>query len=81
MSIIPYCIVGFEGTILLGTLGNLTGHARPRPARAARACRPATTGASAGTSSACFVGCEGAEAEAAAQALKNAGAEEVHVVR
>jgi hypothetical protein len=31
MAYIPYCIVGFEGTILLGTLANLTGlivHAR-----------------------------------------------------
>ena len=31
VSIIPYCIVGFEGTILIGTLANLTGvlyHAR-----------------------------------------------------
>ena len=31
VSIIPYCIVGFEGTILIGTLGNLAGvlfHAR-----------------------------------------------------
>ena len=25
VSIIPYCIVGFEGTILLGTIGNLIG--------------------------------------------------------
>jgi molybdopterin-containing oxidoreductase family membrane subunit len=25
ISLVPYCIVGFEGTILLGTLGNLTG--------------------------------------------------------
>ena len=31
VSIIPYCIVGFEGTILIGTLANLAGvlyHAR-----------------------------------------------------
>ena len=78
-AIIPYCIVAFEGTILLGTIGNLVGmliHARlglPRlPACYDRRFSRDKFGL--------LIGCEGAEAEAAARALRSAGAEEVHAI-
>ncbi len=80
VAIIPYCIVAFEGTILLGTIGNLTGlliHARlgrPRlPACYDRRFSRDKYGL--------LVGCGEGEAQAAAAELKDAGAEETHVIR
>ena len=78
-AIIPYCIVAFEGTILLGTIANLAGmliHARlgsPRlPACYDRRFSRDKFGL--------LVGCEAAQAETVRQALMGAGAEEIHAV-
>jgi len=79
VSIIPYCIVGFEGTILCGTLANLAGvlwHARlGRPALPAgydeRFSRDRFG---------LLVACEPHEAGAVRSALAPCGAEDIRVV-
>ena len=81
VSVIPYCIVGFEGTILLGSIGNLLGvltHARLRPAAALPAGYDARF---ARDRYGVLVACEpGRESEARAL-LAAAGSEEIHVIQ
>jgi len=80
VSIVPYCIVGFEGTILLGTLGNLTGVLVN--SRLGRPQLPPEYDAR--FSSDCygiFVACEAQELPAAARMLGAAKPDEVRTIR
>ena len=79
VSIIPYCVVAFEGTVLLGALANLTGlvvHARlgsPRlPGYYDRRFSRDRFGV--------FVACPPDQADAAQGLMRTSGAEEIHVV-
>ncbi len=77
---IPYCIVAFEGTILMGTLANLTGlivHARLGPQRALPAAYdPAFSRDKFGL----FVSCEPARLEEAKRELARFKPEEIRVI-
>jgi molybdopterin-containing oxidoreductase family membrane subunit len=81
VSIVPYCIVGFEGTILLGTLANLTGvlvHARLGKSAALP---PGYDRRFTNNRFGIFVACPPERTEEARRILAAAGAEEVHDVR
>ena len=79
VSIIPYCVIGFEGTILLGSIGNLIGllvHCRlgkhkPLPAM--------YDGRFSRDRFGLFVQCTGEQSEGIQAELVARGAEEVHV--
>ena len=80
VSLIPYCIVGFEGTILIGTLGNLTGlivHARlgrkALPAAYDRRFSRDRFGL--------LIACGPSEIDEARRVLAATGPEEIHVVQ
>ena len=80
VSIIPYCIVGFEGTVLIGTLANLAGvlwHARLASPRLPDGYDQRFTCDRFGL----FVACEREEAEAVRGLLASTGPEEVREVR
>ena len=78
VSIIPYCIVGFEGTILIGTLANLAGVLYY--ARLGRPRLPAAYDASFSRDRfGLFVACNSGEVEAA-RACCPTGAESIRVV-
>ena len=81
VSIIPYCIVGFEGTILLGSLANLMailhyarlgGRSKLASAYDQRFSRDKYG---------LVIACGEREIESARSLLESAGSEEVHVVR
>jgi len=79
VSIVPYCVVAFEGTILLGALANLIGlivHARLGPTRLPDCYDRRFSRDRFGV----FVACAPAEAGPAQTLLHTNGAEEVHVV-
>jgi len=79
VSIIPYCIIGFEGTILLGTIGNLIGvivHARLRPGRSHPAYDPRFSRDKFGL----LVACDSARIQEARTILENAQAQEIRVI-
>ena len=80
VSILPYCIVGFEGTILLGALSNLAAilfyarlgaRSRLPPGYDARLSRDRYG---------LFLACEADDVETARSFLSAAGSEEVHVI-
>lgn len=80
VSIIPYCIVGFEGLILMGTLGNLAGlviHARLGRPRLPAGYDARFTQDRYGL----FVACDAGQFAAARAALAPSGAEEIRDVR
>jgi molybdopterin-containing oxidoreductase family membrane subunit len=79
VSIIPYCIVGFEGAILIGTLANLAGvlfHARLGRPRLPAAYRAAFSKDRFGL----FVACRPEQVQEAKAILAGTGAEEVQAV-
>ncbi len=80
VSIIPYCIVGFEGTILIGTLANLIGlfvHCRLGRNRLP----PSFDGRFTRDKFGLLVACPAQQAEKARDFLGATGAEEVHVLQ
>ena len=80
VSIIPYCIVGFEGLILLGTIGNLIGVVSY--ARLGRSSLPrAYDQRFAQDRFGLFVACGPERAAAARAILSTAQAEEIREVR
>lgn len=79
VSIIPYCIVGFEGLILLGTLGNLIGlaiHARLGKRSLPAGYDPRFSQDRFGL----FVACSPDQAPAARTVLASTNPEELHAV-
>jgi molybdopterin-containing oxidoreductase family membrane subunit len=79
VSIIPYCIVGFEGTVLIGTLANLAGvlwHSRLTSLRLPAAFDERFTRDRFGL----FIACEPGQMEAARALLASTAAEEVRKV-
>jgi molybdopterin-containing oxidoreductase family membrane subunit len=79
VSIIPYCIVGFEGAILVGTLANLAGmfvHCRLGRAALPPSFDTRFTRDRFGL----FIACGGPDVAAARGALESADPEEVHVI-
>ena len=78
--IVPYCVIGFEGTILLGVLANVTGlffhgrlgYTRSLPRGYARRISEDRFGL--------FVACEPGQIEAMQERLKTLRAEATHVV-
>ena len=79
VSIVPYCIVGFEGTILVGTLANLAGmliHSRLGRPRLPPAYRAAFSKDRFGL----WVACTPGEAAEARRALEFARPEEIHEI-
>jgi molybdopterin-containing oxidoreductase family membrane subunit len=81
MAFIPYCIVGFEGTVLLGTIFNLTGmiiHCRLARGKALPA---AYDGRFSHDKFGLFVACEPSQQERVRELLLSANAEEANVLR
>ena len=79
VSIIPYCVIGFEGTILMGTLGNFTGmlvHSRLGRPRLPEGYDPELSKNRYGLS----VSCPLENTETARKLLSETEAERVHVV-
>jgi molybdopterin-containing oxidoreductase family membrane subunit len=81
MAFIPYCIVGFEGTVLLGTIFNLTGmiiHCRLGRSKALPA---AYDGRFSHDKFGLFVACEPSQAQRVREVLLSANAEEANVLQ
>lgn len=79
VSLIPYCVIGFEGTILLGTLGNLLGllvHTRLGPPKLPRWYNGCFSVDKFGL----FVACAPGEARSVQAVLVSTAPEELHVI-
>jgi len=78
VSVIPFCVIGFEGTILLGSIGNLIGlviYARLFRLKTAPYYDPRFSRDKFGL----LVGCSGDEIDRLKELLAPAGPEEIHV--
>jgi molybdopterin-containing oxidoreductase family membrane subunit len=77
-SLIPYCVIGFEGTVLLGSLANLVGlliYARLYPGKERSPCHENRFG----RDKMAIIVAAGAERSRAEELFKTHGAEEVYV--
>jgi molybdopterin-containing oxidoreductase family membrane subunit len=79
VALIPYCVIGFEGTVLLGTIANLLGllfHARLGPPKPPRWYDERFSVDRFGL----FVGCTPERVASAKEVIASTAPEEVHVV-